>query len=349
MNYNRYKLSSIASTELDQYLEKGWYRMGLSIFTTQYLIFDKKIYSAIWLRLPLFGYSLRKSHRKLINKVENRFTVKIGNAHITEEKELLFETYKLNFKGDLFSSLKMYMQDNENYNIYNTKECCVYDNENLIAFSFFDIGEKSTAGILAAYNHNYANFSLGIYTMLKEILFSKANNLEYYYPGYFVPYYKRFDYKCNLGETEYFNYYIKRWLPLKNLTDNQNLAVGLKEKIYDLYKQVKQNGVNTFIILYKCWELGDFCNNEGQIYNHPLFLLCEKNQLYYVAEYCPLQDYYRLSLLKKPKYFRYTQNKQTFENELILEIHNLLECDTFLFSTVTKSEIVKFLSTKILP
>jgi len=347
MNYNRYKLSSITSTELDQYLEKGWYRMGLSIFTTQYLVFDKKIYSAIWLRLPIFGYKLSKSRRKLINKIEKRFTVKITNAQITEEKELLFEEYKLNFKGDLFSSLRMYMQDNENFNIYNTKECCIYDEGKLIAFSFFDIGEKSSAGILAAYNHNYANYSLGIYTMLKEILFCKDANLEYYYPGYFVPDYKRFDYKCNLGVTEYFNYYSKSWLPLQSFTPNQNLAINLQTRVLHLYEQIKQKGANTFIILYKCWELGDFCNNEGQIYNHPIFLLCEKNGLYYVAEYCPLKDCYRLSLLKKPKYFRYTKNKQTFEKDLILEIHNLLECDTFLFSTVNSNEIVKFLTTKI--
>jgi len=348
MNYNRYKLSSITSTELDQYLEKGWYRMGLSIFTTQYLIFDKKIYNAVWLRVAMLGYGLRKSHRKLINKIEKRFTVKISDAQITEEKELLFEEYKLNFKGDLYSSLKMYMQDNENHNIYNTKQCCIYDNGELIAFSFFDIGEKSSAGILAAYNHNYANHSLGIYTMLKEILFSKEINLEYYYPGYFVPQYQRFDYKCNLGETEYFNYYSKSWLSLNSFSSDQNLAVTLQNNVLQLYNRIKQNGVNTFVILYKCWELGDFCINQGQIYNHPLFLLCEKNGLYYVAEYCPLQGFYRLSLLKKPKYFRYTKNKQTFENELILEIHNLLECDTFLFSTSDSSEIINFLSTKIL-
>lgn len=348
MNYNRYKLSSITSTELDQYLEKGWYRMGLSIFTTQYLVFDKKIYTAIWLRIPMLGHIISKSRRKLINKIEKRFTVKINDATITEEKELLFEEYKLNFKGDLYSSLKMYMQDNQNFNIYNTKECCIYDDENLIAFSFFDIGEKSSAGILAAYNHNYSSYSLGIYTMLKEISYSKVANLEYYYPGYFVPGYGRFDYKCNLGETEYFNYYSKSWLPLKSFSPNQNIATNLQSRILHLYKQIKQNGVNTFIILYKCWELGDFCNTEGQIYNHPVFLLCERNGLYYVAEYCPLQDYYRLSLLKKPKHFRYTKNKKTFENELILEIHNLLECDTSLFSTSDSNEIVKFLSTKII-
>jgi len=343
MNYNRYKLNSITATELDQYLGKGWYRMGLSIFTTQYLIFDKKIYNAIWLRVPLYNYELRKSHRKIINKVENKFTVKINSAQINEEKELLFEEYKLNFKGDLYSSLKIYMQDNENFNIYNTKECCIYDNEKLIAFSFFDIGEKSSAGILAAYNHNYSNCSLGIYTMLKEVLFSKEADLDYYYPGYFVPQYKRFDYKCNLGRTEYFNYYTKTWLLLDDFLPNQNLAINLQNKILQLYNEVKQYGVNTFITLYKCWELGDFCNNAGQIYNHPLFLLCEKNGLYYVAEYCPLQEYYRLSLLKKPKFFRYTKNKEAIENELILEIHNILECDTFLFTTINSSEIVDFL------
>ncbi|MBA4056534.1 MAG: arginyl-tRNA--protein arginylyltransferase, partial [Marivirga sp.] len=39
--------------ELDAYLEQGWFRMGQTIFTTNFLNFKNEFYSALWLRIML--------------------------------------------------------------------------------------------------------------------------------------------------------------------------------------------------------------------------------------------------------------------------------------------------------
>ena len=49
--------------DLDAYLEKGWYRMGQTIFTTHFLCFDKGFFSAIWVRLDLQNFSFNKRQR----------------------------------------------------------------------------------------------------------------------------------------------------------------------------------------------------------------------------------------------------------------------------------------------
>jgi len=317
--------------------------MGLSIFTTHFLIFDDQLFNSVWLRLPLNGYRPSKSLRKIKRKVENKFTVKISKAIFNTEKEILFEKYKLNFKGDLYSSLRMYMLDNEYYNIYNTMECCVYDEDKLVAFSYFDIGNKTMASILAAYDHDYADYSLGLYTMIEELNYAVDIGLAYYYPGYFVPHYKRFDYKCRIGDTEYYDYFQKSWHPTSTFDDTKDLAVQLKKRIYNIYSTVSEAGLNAFIICYRNWELGDFNPSEGTIYNQPLFLLCEYNDLYFIVEYDLMKKHYRLSLLKKPEFFRFNRNEIAFENTTILNIYNLLECDLLMLISNDFNDILNYL------
>jgi len=301
--------------------------MGLSIFTTHFLFFDDQLYNAVWLRLPIVEYKFRKSLRKIKNKVENNFKVTIGVATFNEAKEKLFEEYKLQFKGNLHSSLRTYMLDDEYHNVYNTYECCVYDGNQLIAFSFFDIGSKATASILAAYNHNYSNFSLGMYTMLAEIEYSQKINAEYYYPGYFVPGFDRFDYKCRIGNTEYYNYFSKSWDETALFDDSRNLAEQLKLKIQEMFLTLYRENINVFVINYKNYELGDFYPEIGQIYNHPLFLLFEINGNYYAFEYDIRRFHYRLSIVKTPEMFRYRKNDVLFDAFGVINVYNLLECD----------------------
>jgi len=341
MFYSKYKLKSITGAELDSYLARGWYRMGLSIFTTHFLFFDDELYNAVWLRLPLTDYTFRKSLRRIKNKVESSFRVEFRPATFDVEKEKLFEAYKLQFKGILHSSLKTYMLDDEHYNVFDTMECCVYDGDKLIAFSFYDVGSDSIASILAAYDHNYASFSLGMYTMIAEVEFALEKNCSYYYPGYFVPGFTRFDYKCRIGETEYFNFYGKNWLPTEKFESSDNLAEQIKKRVYEVYIRLFGASFNAFVINYKNYELGDFYPEFGQLYNHPLFVLFEHEEKYFAIEYDLRMDHYRLTALKTPEVFRCRKNFSLYETIGVLNIYNLLECADLLYKSDDLSDLMK--------
>ena len=86
----KYLPKKLSGTELDDYLERGWYRMGQQLSTCQFLFFNDKLYSPVWLRLPLEGYTFRKSMRKIINRNRAKYEVIIRPQIMSEEKDDLY-------------------------------------------------------------------------------------------------------------------------------------------------------------------------------------------------------------------------------------------------------------------
>ncbi|MEJ0033540.1 MAG: hypothetical protein WDO15_25805 [Bacteroidota bacterium] len=77
---------------LDDYLERGWFRMGQTIFTTNWLNFRDTFYSAIWLRVLLDDYTEDHTQKKLLQK-NSRFHTEIRPSVITIEKNCsIFDT-----------------------------------------------------------------------------------------------------------------------------------------------------------------------------------------------------------------------------------------------------------------
>ena len=79
----------LSAQELDVYLANGWFRMGQSIFTTNFLRFHDKFYSSIWLRIDLLNSEKSKTQQK-IEKLNAKFRVEIqiANAQLACGKSL---------------------------------------------------------------------------------------------------------------------------------------------------------------------------------------------------------------------------------------------------------------------
>lgn len=257
------------------FLEYGWYRMGQTVFTCHFLFFDDNLYSPIWLRLPLEGYRFRKSLRKIKRRVEERFEVKVRPAFVDEEKELLFQHFKKHFKGKLYGSIKEAMFDGHESNVFNTWEVAVFDNGKLIAFSFFDLGHLAIASIKAVYDNEYSKYSLGIYTMLREIQFGWEKGFDYYYPGYFVPGYPRFDYKLRIGKPEEVQYYdlkTSTWLPYSTF-DPEKIPVRVHNlKLFRVGFTLSGLRIPFQMLYYPAFESSLFGTAEEQFLQSPLFL-----------------------------------------------------------------------------
>lgn len=198
---------------LDHYLAKGWYRMGQSMFTCRFLMFQGQLFPAVWVRLPLSAYEMTKHQRKLYQRNLSRFQVVTRPGKINMEKERLYQKYRKNFQGRLAPSLKVSLLDDGNFNLFNTYETCIYDGQELVGFSFFDLGKESIASILGVYHPDFKKYSLGFFTMLLEISFGLENGYTHYYPGYIVPGYPKFDYKTRIGAVECFEEKSQQWIP----------------------------------------------------------------------------------------------------------------------------------------
>ena len=101
------------------------------------------------------------------------------------------------------------------HNVFNTYIIELRDGERLIAAGVFDRGDRSLAGILNFYDPNYRKHSLGKYLLLLKTDYARRLQLDYYYPGYLVCDYPKFDYKlfpC-IAATEFFDSVGGRWQP----------------------------------------------------------------------------------------------------------------------------------------
>ena len=206
----------LSPESLDWYLGKGWYRMGGHVFTTHFLFFQDQPFSAIWIRQHLPTHQFSKSQRKLMRKNAKLFDVASGPRVIDEEREELYTRYAANFDGRLSPTIADSLEDYASQtSIFNTWETTIRDKVSgkLVGVSYFDLGDNSAASILGIYDPLLSTFSLGYYTMLLEMDFCRERGLEFYYPGYVVPGYKRFDYKLRLGSNEYFDLRSKGWIP----------------------------------------------------------------------------------------------------------------------------------------
>ena len=77
-------LTEVKDDVLDRYLAKGWYRMGLYIFTTHSLqpTGDDNSYPVFWLRYEVGKVRLSRSSRALI-KLTNSFTATVRTFSLT--------------------------------------------------------------------------------------------------------------------------------------------------------------------------------------------------------------------------------------------------------------------------
>ena len=292
-----YPSEAMSPEALDAYLAKGWYRMGQTIFTTHFLCFGRTFYSAIWVRLPLEGYQFSRSLRRIIRRNQNRFRTEFRQASITPEKEALYQQYKSTFPGMLAPTLRDSLLDGDDFNIYNTYEVAVYDGSKLAALSYFDLGANSAASITGIYSPEYNNFSLGIYTMLMEIAFCMDNQLDFFYPGYVVPGYPRFDYKLRIGDVSYFDLRTDSWLPFRTL-DSENTPIHTMERrLQELQQFLLFQGIRCQKMYYPLFEANLFGFWHADYFDYPVFLLCsppEKASNFRAVVFSPQDNAFQL-------------------------------------------------------
>jgi arginine-tRNA-protein transferase len=92
--------SYILPEELDTYLANGWFRMGQTIFTTQFLCFKDHLYNAIWLRVDLKKWE-QDSYQQKLFKRNTHFRTEIRKATYSDQHAQLFQKYKegVSFEG----------------------------------------------------------------------------------------------------------------------------------------------------------------------------------------------------------------------------------------------------------
>lgn len=198
---NIYFPKELSGHELDNFLAMGWYRIGQSLFTTNFILLNERVHRVFWLRYNLKNIALTKSQIRL--KQRNRqFEVSVKPLELTIEIENLFTAYKtgIDFQG-ADSVYHWLYADRPPHNVFETEVIEIRDRHRLIGVGISDQGSKSMAGIMNFYDPEYKKYSLGKYLMILKIELGLQRRLSWYYPGYIV--YKRpqFDYKLSIHKS----------------------------------------------------------------------------------------------------------------------------------------------------
>lgn len=260
--------------ELDLYLEGGWFRMGPTIFTTNFLSFKENYYSAIWLRIVLNKFTDNKTQQNL-KKRNVLFRTEITKASITAAKEELYLKYKQVISFDASPSLHQLLYRNDYKTIFDTYEVNVYHGEQLIATGFFDKGERSAAGIVSIYDPMYKKHSLGKYLIYLKINYCRELGLDYFYPGYFVPGYSFFDYKLDIGKLalEYLQFSSRQWLPINTFDAATTPLSVMLTRLHDLQQRLDQRKIQSRIVKYAYFDANLIPElRDADMFDFPVFL-----------------------------------------------------------------------------
>ena len=207
------RTSSIPGDVLDYYLSLGYYRMQQNLFTCRFLPHDGALFPVHWLRVVLAQVVDGSKQRRLFRQNE-RFSVAVRPFRFTTEYEELYAIYHRAVAFDTAPTLEALLQDGATDTVFHTAIVEVRDGEQLIAAGIFDEGTDTIAGIVNFYHPDYAKHSLGKYLMLLKIECARRWQKSYYYPGYLVYGYPKFDYKLFAcpSATEAFDCFSRQWL-----------------------------------------------------------------------------------------------------------------------------------------
>lgn len=312
----------------DKLLSAGWFRGARFMNKPEYICVEEDIYSPVHIRLNIKDFSFKKTHRKVLKKVEERFRVEVSKSSLCEEAELLYLQNKLNFQAFIYPSLEDAIHIMDSDSTFQTLSIKVFDQEKLVAISYFDIGHESIASLIGLYDRSYTGFSLGTYTILKEIEWCMNNQYSYYYPGYVLDDMKIFGYKLQFGQYE-FKDGRGQWRSQEKYNRESSKAIHYKKHFDQLVGWLKENQLQGRTKVYPLHYAYNPQLNPKQFYKYPMFYEMIINGERHAASYDPEKKTFVWSQIKKSGWharllsgLEFSQDLQEGKNYEM----NLLEC-----------------------
>lgn len=266
---------SLTPAELDSYLARGWFRMGPTMFTTNFLCFAEQLYSALWLRVSLPEYKTGRTQTRLF-KMNSVFTTSIQHATLSEEKESLFAKYKASVPFEASASLQHLLFGKARATVFDTYEIAVRHEGRLIAVGYFDLGRDAGMGISSIYDPDFRKYSLGKYLIYLKMNYCRQLGKRYFYPGYFVPGYSYFDYKLSMGREalEFLQFERGEWLPIGLFNEQAIPLKVMQQKLTLLKDGLLSAGISARVMRYEFFDANLIPDLAGaQLFDFPLFVI----------------------------------------------------------------------------
>ncbi len=205
---------SVTAEQMDELWAQGWRHFGNYFFRYSASHHWGGARTVMPLRVDLSKFAPSRSQRRAMARNRD-LQVVIRDTFIDAVKEDLFYRHRKRFKDNVPDSIYDFLSEEPATEPCRNREICVYDGDRLIAASFLDIGGAATSAVYAMFEPSESKRSLGIFTMLEAIRYSRELGCEYYYPGYAYREPSVYDYKKNFAGSEYYDWK-EGWKPFTN-------------------------------------------------------------------------------------------------------------------------------------
>jgi len=290
-------IGTLSPSQYDARLAEGWFRDCMVMYRSDLVVLNSELFQVTHIRFALSVFSFRKSQRRVLRNVESRFRVVIGKPCMSASRSNLYQQHIKRFRGFVHPNLEEIMFRAEGDRIH-LREVAVYDGRKLIAVSYFEVGKESVASLLALYNSEYCKYSLGYYTMLKEVEWGMANRMNYYYPGYLFDLPSEFDYKLRLGTLQSMNRK-GAWVDGLDRSPEHSLAGRIRERTERLGEYLVEKGVTGVKRLYPYFTAARMMNLDKELFSFPVYYEISDGGIMYAACYDPILDAFLLQQLEE--------------------------------------------------
>jgi arginine-tRNA-protein transferase len=224
--------AQVTPEQMDFLWASGWRHFGNYFFRYSSTRHWGGVRTVMPLRVDLAKFTPSRSQKR-VGARNSGLRLVVRDTFLDPVKTELFYRHRGRFKDNIPDSIYDFLSEDPSVEPCQNREICVYDGDRLLAASFLDIGATATSAVYAMFEPEESKRSLGIFTMLEAIRYSRERGCRYYYPGYAYREPSVYDYKKNFAGAEYYDWK-DGWKPFprRGIAEQTEITGGAQENVF---------------------------------------------------------------------------------------------------------------------
>lgn len=200
----------LTAEEFDDVLSRGIRRSGVFLYHTD----CANCNACEPTRVDVTTFQWRTSFRRVLNRGDRELRMCVCSPGLDQQRVGLFNQHRTQRGlGQGFDSADQEYQPTDyqptDYENFLVDTCCpqtielsFWLNEELIGVSIIDCGADSLSAVYTYFSPLYSKYSIGTFSILKQIEFAQKSNRKYVYLGLFVQQNQHLNYKARFTPQE---------------------------------------------------------------------------------------------------------------------------------------------------
>ncbi|XZE56337.1 arginyltransferase [Planctomycetaceae bacterium SH139] len=185
----------LTAEELDDCLAAGYRRSGLFLYRTQCVACQ----ACEPTRVAAVDFQISRSQRRVLKRGDRIIRVEMGSPKLDQRRIELLNEHRCSRQ----LALNRALLDADDYRSFLVEACCdtrefsYWIEDHLVAVAIVDFGATSLSAVYCYFDPQADRFSLGTYSILKQLELALETGRKYVYLGMYVASNQHLNYKAN--------------------------------------------------------------------------------------------------------------------------------------------------------